>query len=580
MKFFRSQHSGLPLIDRAFAYVHNLRASDRLIFSLALFALFVSAIWSLIILNNQVSVSVPASEGTIAEGIVGTPRFVNPVLAATRADRDLSALVYSGLARLGEDGTVVPDIAESITVSADGLVYNVILRPDVFFHDGTSLTSEDVAFTISRIQDPQIGSPLRASWDSVSVEILGTHELNFVLSSAYAPFIENLTVGILPRHIWKDAGASEFPFSQYNSEPIGSGPYSIREVVRDASGIPKSYVLTPHAEFHRELPKIQTVVVNFYTNEQNLINAWNERQINSVAGLSADAIEKLEMTGDKFTVITTPLPRTFAVFFNQNKSAALRDSAARNALNTAIDRENLIEQVFDGYAEPLESPIPPGFGVSSTEVSEIAEDRLETARTILRNGGWTFNATSGAWEKEIDGVTTPLTVSISTANATVFGETAEYLRAKWGALGVQVSVKQFEQSDLTQAVIRPRDYEALLFGTVLGRALGFYSFWHSSQRNDPGLNVALYANITTDGVLETARTSTDSEERALAFQQFEEEITKETPAVFLYSPLFTYIIPNTITSTAFTGIAEPHERFAGITDWYVKEESVWPLFKD
>ena len=100
-----------------------------------------------------------------------------------------------------------------------------------------------------------------------------------------------------------------------------------------------------------------------------------------------------------------------------------------------------------------------------------------------------------------------------------------------------MQIDQFEQADLTQGVIRPRDYEALLFGTHLGRSLDYYSFWHSSQRNDPGLNVALFANITTDSILAEMRRSTDPAERAARIERFAAELDEENPAIFLYAPI-------------------------------------------
>jgi len=568
-----------PLLDKLFARIGALRPSDRFLILTAAGALFVTVLWSVLVVDARMSGPISAEAGTLVEGVVGTPRFVNPVLAVTHADRDLDALIYAGIARLNEDGEVVPDIAETITVSDDGLIYNVVLRSDVVFHDGEPLTAEDVAFTISRVQDPALGSPLRASWDGVKVEVLGEHELNFILQSAYAPFIENLTIGILPKHIWQDASNEEFPFSQYNSEPIGAGPYKVDRVTRDESGIPKSYTLVPHTEYHRDKAKVQTIVLDFFTNESKLIEAFNLGTVESVAGLSPEAIAKLDLSDNTHTIVTTPLPRTFAVFFNQNKSAALLDEAARNALTVAIDRADLVNTVLGGYAVPLSSPIPPGFGIEPHEEHELSASPLDTARTILRDGGWEVNEETGIWEKEIDDVVTPLAFSISTANAPVFEATAEYLANTWNTLGASVGIKQFEQSDLTQAIIRPRDYEALLFGTDLGRALDFYSFWHSSQRNDPGLNVSLYANITTDSILEKARTSQDRSDRAQAFKLFESELEKETPAVFLYSPLFTYVLPKSITGAGFTGLAEPYERFSGVNDWFMEVESVWPIFQ-
>ena len=156
--------------------------------------------------------------------------------------------------------------------------------------------------------------------------------------------------------------------------------------------------------------------------------------------------------------------------------------------------------------------------------------------------------------------------------------TAEYLQKAWGEIGVPVSIRQFEQSDLTQTVIRTRDYEALLFGTSVGRSLDFYPFWHSSQRNDPGLNIALYANITTDSVLTKARTSTSTEVRASAIETFVNELHETVPAIFLFVPTITTVEPQSLSREPIRKMSAPNERFSNIEDWYIKTESVWPIF--
>lgn len=581
------EHLGFPkkkrtrLADAFFAYLHRLSASDAFVLRIALAVCFVFLLWVLVAASTNSQVKIPTSGGSFTEGVVGTPRFVNPVLAVTRADRDLSALIYDGLLTLGPDGTLVPNVAESVTISEDGLTYNVILRKDVMFHDGVPLTASDVAFTIGKIQEPSLASPLRASFDGVSIEQIGEYELNFILPEPYVPFSENLTFGILPEHIWKDASNEEFPFSQHNSEPIGSGPYQIEKITRNPSGIPESYHLAPFAEYHRGTPKIDEVTLNFYVNDDKLVDAFKKQQIDAIAGIDQSRMFDLDIDTQTHTIISVPLPRTFALFFNQNKSAALLDLGARKALDAAIDRTALIKNVLGGYGNALASPIPPGFGTESgTPIQTSEAEALEKARAILTDAGWKLNEESHAWEKTIDGSITPLTFSISTANNPVFEATAEYLRTTWEKLGIQVTVKQFEQSDLTQSVIRPRDYESLLFGTALGRSLDYYSFWHSSQRNDPGLNVALYANITTDSILSQMRTDPKATERQAALAKFGDALSAEVPALFLYSPDLLYIFPNSVKNAAFAGIAEPHERFASIHNWFINTESVWPIFKD
>lgn len=570
----------LNAIDKIFAYFKALPPSDALLLKIAVVAFLVCALWFAVSLSTDSQVEVSASGGTYTEGIVGTPRFINPVLAVTRADKDLSALIYDGLMRLDSSGALAPSIAESVTISEDGLTYNVVLRKDVTFHDGRPLTTDDVVFTIERIQTPALSSPLRSNFDGVRVEKLGEYEMNFVIAEPYVPFIENLTFGILPRHIWQDATNEEFPFSQHNSEPIGAGPYKVASINRNASGIPQSYVLEPHADYHNGTPNIAHVVLHFYTNEDRLLTAFGEGLIDGFSGIDQRSLTNLETTANH-ELVTMPLPRTFAVFFNQNKSTALRDPAARKALDVAINREELIDSVLLGHGKPLTSPIPGGFGTTTSEsVATSTDARFDEARRILREGGWKLNNETGIWEKEISDSLTSLSLSISTVNNSVFESTAEFIRAAWTKLGAEVTVKQFEQSDLTQAIIRPRDYETLLFGTVVGRSLDFYSFWHSSQRNDPGLNVALYANITTDAALREARTNQDPLVREASIATFVEEVTKETPAVFLYNPELLYVFPTKVTGASFAGVSDVHERFATIANWSINTKSVWPIFND
>ncbi len=566
-------HTHRSRIDRIFGWIESLRESDSLLLKLVFFVMFVSFIWILTSSLLGWRTEVAVSGGTYREGIVGTPRFVNPVLAVTRADKDLTELTYDGLLTLGKEGELVPNIAESINISSDGLTYNILLRKDVTFHDETPLSARDVVFTVNRITDPLIASPLRPNFDGVVVEQIGEYELNFVLKEPYAPFIENLTFGILPEHIWGNVMPEEFPFSQRNSDPIGTGPYIVDSIRRSDSGIPEEYILVPHQQYHRGLPKIGTFIVTYFPSEEKLTEAYRKGSVGSM--LVSDQEQTKELVPDnEHTLITSPLPRTFALFFNQNKSTILRDKGVREALDMAIDRDALVTDVLMGYAIPLSGPLPIGYSVD-TKPHEPIGDRIEQARGILKESGWKLNTESGAWEKEIEKTPTTLELSISTANNPRFEATAEYVRNAWEAVGIRVTVKQFEQSDLTQSIIRPRDYEVLLFGTHVGRALDYFSFWHSSQRNDPGLNVALYANITTDALLTDARTTTDITKRNEALISFSSEVAKESPALFLYQPQLVYLFPTRVKNAQFKGIGEPHERFASVHDWYIDTESLW-----
>ena len=148
----RTRLQDFSFIDKLLGLIERQRPSDRLFLRLLFFAIIASGIYLILSLNQQYSVLAPASGGTLVEGMIGMPRFVNPALAITRADQDTVALLYSGLMKIDPEGNLVNNIAESVNVSEDGLTYNIKVRKDQSFNDGTPLTAKDVVFTMELVK--------------------------------------------------------------------------------------------------------------------------------------------------------------------------------------------------------------------------------------------------------------------------------------------------------------------------------------------------------------------------------------------------------------------------------------------
>lgn len=561
-------------LDSILHFIERNPISDRFILKLTLLVLIGSLLSIGLSFNNNYVSEIPTNGGIIVEGVVGIPRFVNPVLAVTRADQDTSALIYGGLLKLSPEGTLVENIAEKVELQPDGRTYHVTLRNDVVFHDGTPLTARDVAYTYALIQNPNLKSPLRGNWNGVLVEELSEQELNIVIKEPYTPFIENFTVGILPRHIWDELPIEQFPFSQHNTEPIGTGPFKITSVKRDRSGLINSYELSAFSE-SLQPPKIDTFIVRFYQNESLLEEAFKHGDIMNTSNLVPPALSEVETSGAR--VVEEPLPRLFSVFLNQNRSTVLRDLSVRKALSQAIDRTELVNEVLDGFGVPSTTPVPPRKNAIESVSTSTASSTDVSPADILEAGGWRKNE-DGAWQKNINDEPITLTVTIATVNSPVFEETANFIAEAWKDIGVLVSVEQFEQADLLQGVIRPRNFEALLFGTDLSRFVDLYPFWHSSQKDDPGLNVSQYANIEVDDLLEISRTSTSTKGRDEALEEIVSIIDKDLPAIFLYTPTFTYVVNNNISISPLTGIDRSYERFSNVSDWHVETGELWPFF--
>ncbi len=582
-----------PVRSSAFVQkITRIIASFSYIERIAFFLfVWIFAIGSLVLLwniNKAFLIEIPADGGSLTEGIIGAPRFINPLLAISDADRDLTILTYSGLLRATALGTLVPDLAQEYSISDDGLTYTFVLRDNIFFHDGTPITADDVVFTVTKAQDSVLKSPKRANWDGVVVEKESDKVVIFRLKQAYAPFLENTTLGILPKHIWEKADPEQFSFSQFNITPVGSGPYTVDNIERDSSGIPASYDLRAFKKYAQGKPYITELHIRFYANEEELTNAFKEGEIESINAISPKTAEALKEKG--YRIERSSLPRIFGVFFNQNQASLFTDLTVRKALSVAVDKERIIDEVLSGYGTPIDSPIPPGsIGYTApdsrktlaeveAESSPETPGRVAEARAILERNGWTFNEEKGVMEKKTKTGTTELAFALSTSDVPELKETGELVKKQWEAIGARVDLKVFGTGDLNQNVIRPRKYDALLFGEIVGRDSDLFSFWHSSQRNDPGLNVALYANITADKLLEEARTISDTDERIKKYQEFKKEIARDIPAVFIYAPDFIYVLPEKIQGITVGPVKTPSERFLNIPLWFIETDHIWKFF--
>ena len=218
--------------------------------------------------------------------------------------------------------------------------------------------------------------------------------------------------------------------------------------------------------------------------------------------------------------------------------------------------------------------MPPKDATSTTTYT----DRLEKAKTILKKAGWTTNSDGVLEKKKSKKETVRLEFSLSTSNLPDLVQTAQLLKENWEQLGARVNVKVYEIGDLEENVIRPRKYDCLLFGEIMGRDPDPFAFWHSSQRNDPGLNIALYANKTADKLMEEARSLGDTSQKEEKYRRLQEEIIKDNAAIFLYSPNFIYLLPDQLKGVNAASIITPPERFSDVYNWYLRTERVWKIF--
>lgn len=563
----RLTHSrSVRAIERASEHIRSLTLGDRIIFYVLAILMGIASLLSLYVLEQSLLVEVPAYGGSLVEGEIGSPQFINPLLAISDADRDLSSLVYAGLMGLSGTGSLVPVLAESYTMSPDGKVYTFTLRADAEFTDGTPVTAQDVVFTVRKAQDSALKSPEYANWSGVNVSASDTHTVRFVLTKPYAPFLGLTTLGILPSRLWQNMSNEEFPFSNLETNPIGAGPFKVDGLSRDASGLIKSVSLVANEQYVLGRPYLNSIRFDFYSQADDLGAAVRSGAVESAYGVPSKG------------ALTAPYARVFGVFLNPSEKQVYARIEVRKALSLALDRQNIVDTVLGGYATAIMGPVPPGKSIQQVPVPE-SDNRTAAAAQVLRSAGWTYDGSERLW-KNASAKQSLDRITIRTSNVPELKSVASAVKADWEKLGISVDIELYEPGDLSQNVIRPRKYEALLYGMVIGRDQDLYAFWDSQERNDPGLNIALYANKTIDALLEDARSSTDQSKRISNLQKIEDLIAADYPAAFIYAPDFTYTVPSNLHGVLLPQIITPADRFATAASWYRYTDAVWPFLME
>jgi len=540
-------------------------------FIIALLILTISSLMGWLIFHNlKDTIVAPNYGGSFSEGIVGSPIYINPVLSqANDSDRDVSELIFSGLLKYNSKGELVPDLAEKYNIGENGKVYEFFLRKDIKWHDGKQFTADDVIFTINTIQNPDFRSPLRINWVGIEIEKVDDYKIKFKLKNAYAPFLSNTTVGIIAKHIWEKISPDNFSFVPENLEPIGTGPYKFKKAEKDKDGFISRIELTAFGDYGSDKrPFIEKINLNFYPDEESAIKAYNRGQVDNLNLFSIQS--KTLLRGQtRSNIYELNLPRYFAVFFNQTKSKPLSDKTVRMALNYATNKKEIIDKVLGGEGRQVDSPIPDGVMYHADDL-KIYDWAQEHANNILEAAGWKDIDNDGIREKDGE----KLEIELITTELKELQQVANLLSEQWAKIGAKINVKPMEIGVIQQEYIRPREYQALLFGEVLGLDPDPYSFWHSSQKKDPGLNLALYNNKKIDDLLSTARQILEPNLRTAKYKEFQQLVIDDAPVVFLYSSYNLYLATKKIKGITVENIVLPSKRFADIEKWYIKTQRV------
>ncbi|MFA6500948.1 MAG: ABC transporter substrate-binding protein [Patescibacteria group bacterium] len=521
--------------------------------------------WRFYIKHSQ---EAPAFGGSYIEGMVGAPFYVNPILATSDSDRDLSKLVYAGLMKTDGNGSLQPDLASGYTINANQDQYTFELRSGLQWHDGEAVTAEDIIFTIESIKKAEYKSPYRSTFSGVNVQALNENTIQFNLEKPNPLFLSSLTIGILPEHLWYSIPAIGAPLTELNIKPIGCGPYMFKSLTKDQSGNIKTYALVSFDKYHAGQPYIKDLIFKFYPDFQTAVQALQNKNVEGLAYLPNEY--KNSVKNNDLTLKELHNPRYTAVFFNPGNNALLAENNFRQALDLSVDKERIIREAAENNGQIIYSPVLPGdMGYDSNIKTELGNQNK--AAELLDKLGYK-KVEGSEWRIITKGKSTSTAeLKITTIDQPEMTKAASIIKENWEALGIKTQLEIIPRERMLKEVIEPRNYQALIFSEQLNINSGPYLFWHSSQVKSPGLNLSNLGNKDIDKYLEQARNASTLEAKIEPLKNFQKKITELNFAVFLYSPTYTYPVANKLKGLdQVQFINLPADRLSTINTWYIK----------
>jgi len=659
----KSQDRKFPSLKQWKGFLRILNKKESITFLILLVLFVVSLVYSGVGLYLKNTSLAPAFGGEYKEGIVGQPMSLNPLrLSSQDVDRDLVEVLFSGLLKYDENGGLINDLAESYETLSDEKSIEVYLRKDLFWHDGTPLTIDDVMFTLNLIQDPQYQSPWRIKFLGIAADEISGGGVKFTLPKKYGGFLENLTFKILPKHIFQDIATQNWPKLITKEYLVGSGPFILQNIAEGRSGYIKSMSFSRNENYYAQKPYLEKVTFLFYKTPEDLLRAAKLGEVYGFAPTDISLFDSVSKSSFKEYLIS--IPRYFSLFFNVENKNVFSALEMKQALSLSVNKTEIIKNVFSGNGKAVSSPILPEFFNFNNVTSTLEYNKAE-AEQILEEHGFILNEETGkraknniiesnfsftknltlknqnsdvtelqkclAKDKEVypEGVISgyfgvktkvavinfqekykqeilvpaglskgngevkpltrqklneicfeketeiiPLTLTITTSNKFPLMEIAKSLKTYWEDIGISVVINEVSLSELQTETLANRDFESLLFGEALSSIPDPFPFWHSSQKDHPGLNISSYNSKKADTLLESAREAKTEETRKENLEAFQNEFFEELPAILLVRPNYTYMLSGSIGGYNVQKITEPSKRFSTIENWYIKTKRI------
>ena len=459
--------------------------------------------------------------GVLVVGQIAEPKSLDPHAVTAVNDFRILMNIYDGLVRY-KDATleVEPSLATGWSISEDGREYTFELRQGVSFHDGTPFDAEAVAFNFGRMLDEKhpyhdTGPfPLSFFFSAVeAVEAVDADTVKFTLNAPYAPFLSNLAY---PTGLIVSPDAVKAHGADYGRNPSGTGPFKFAEWESNAK-----VTVTRNDDYWGGAPALEAVIFRPITDSNTRVAEMLSGGIDVMVEIPPDSVAGFD--GNGFLLHEQAGPHLWFLILNA-KEGPFADKRARQAVNYAIDKKALVEQILQGTAEVAAGPTPPAFSWAYNDKLEPYPYDPEKARALLRESGHagatlTFYVTEGG-----SGMLDPVPMGAA-------------IQADLAKVGLDVKIETYEWNTflgkVNPGLEGKADMAEMAWMTNDPDTLPYLALRTESWPAEGGFNSGYYSNPKVDELLNAARQATDQAERAQLYRQMQEIVYDDAPWAFI-----------------------------------------------
>lgn len=523
------------------------------------------------------------------EGALGAPVSVTPLTARTQVDRDLVALLFSGLLRNGPNGTIVPDLAERWSVDASGKTWTVDLREDARWHDGQPVTSDDVLFTIETLQHPSSTGPSSTSWSEVTVTAEGPQRVVFTLQTPLGGFLQALTQPLAPAHLLADVPVDALGEDPFGRQPVGSGAFALVELTDEAASlVPAADFVRPEEDGSADpsspsapdslstpasggrpswpQPYLPGIEFRFYDDPADLLADFRAGELDAASGITRQQAAELG-SEDGTRLLRYPGATLTAVLLNLRPShPEFASPAVRTALLQAIDRVRLIDEAYAMSAASATGPIPPSSPVFDPAADPVVPYDRSGASKALTKAGWTRK--DDGWY--VAKATKPLSLEVVSptegTNPGLFAA-AEAVVRDWTALGLKVTHLPLPPGEFVTDRLATGAFQVAVVDVTVGLDPDLYPLLASSQTLTGGSNVMGVQDPGLDALLAKARAPGPEAARLKAYSDLQKQLAKGRYLLPLAFADEVVVVRDTLQGPVLRQASDPSDRFWDVLTW-------------